>query len=100
MNKLTLLKVKSVKLSLIKKLKERRLSLNSDFNRKDILPFKYKKTIVVKRSEKLDSLKNDVQAVGDSFIDIIKQGDSQVKINVGFNNKQKMNQIMKKYFSK
>ena len=100
MKKLIPLKVKSVKLSLIKKLKERRLSLNSDFNRKDILPFKYKKTIVVKHSEDLDALKKDVQSTSNSFIDIIKQGDSQVKINVGFNNKQKMNQIMKKYFSK
>ena len=100
MNKLTLLKVKSVKLSLIKKLKERRLSLNSNFNQKDILPFKYKKTVVVNSYEKLNSFKKDVHAVGDSFIDIIKQGDSQVKINFGFNNKQKMNQIMKKYFLK
>jgi hypothetical protein len=100
MKKLTILKVKSVKLSLIKKLKERRLSLNSNFNQKDILPFKYKKTIVVKSYEKLDSFKKDVQSISDSFIDIIKQGDSQVKINVGFNNKQKMNQIMNKYFLK
>jgi hypothetical protein len=100
MKKLIPLKVKSVKLSLIKKLKERRLSLNSNFNRKYILPFKYKKTIVVNSYEKLDSLKKDVQSLSDSFIDIINQGDSQVKINVGFNNKQKMDKIMKKYFSK
>ena len=87
-----------MKSSLIKKLKERRLSLESEFDHKKILPFKHKKYIVIKNSEKLDSLKQDVQAAKASFIDIMKCGDSKVRIEIGFNNKQKMNQIMKKHF--
>jgi hypothetical protein len=91
-----ILKVKSGTSSLLKRLRERGLSKPSTPNK--IVPFKYKKTIVVKSSEKLESLKKDVQSAGDSFIDIMKQGDSKVQIKLGFNNKQKMNQLMKKHF--
>ena len=43
-------------------------------------------------------MKKDVQSAGESFIDIMKQADSKVQIKVEFNNKQKMNQLLNKYF--
>jgi hypothetical protein len=91
-----ILKVKGGTSSLLKRLKERGLSKSP--NIKKIVPFKYKKTIVVNNFNKLEFLKKDIQSVGDSFIKIIKQGDSKVQIKLGFNNKKNMDQLMNKYF--
>ena len=91
-----ILKVKSGTSSLLKRLKERGLSKSPNVER--IVPFKYKKTIIVKNFNKFGFLKKDVQSVGDSFIEIIKQGDSKVQIKLGFNNKKRMDQLMNKYF--
>jgi len=37
--------------------------------------------IIINKLDKLDSLKKDVQSVGNSIMDIMKRGDSKVKIN-------------------
>ena len=50
------------------------------------------KKIMLKNSIKLDLLRRDIQSVKNSVIDMMKQGDSKVKI--GFNNDQKI----KKHF--
>jgi len=91
-----ILKVKNGTSYLLKRLGKRGLTKTS--NQKKFVPFKYKKTIVVESSENFESMKKDVQYAGESFIDIMKQADSKVQIKVEFNNKQKMNQLLNKYF--
>ena len=90
-----ILKLKNGRSYLLKMLGERGLTKTSN---QKFVPFKYKKTIVVESSENFESMKKDVQSAGESFIDIVKQADSKVQIKVEFNNKQKMNQLLNKYF--
>ncbi len=43
--------------------------------------------LIIRHSKKLEELRKDVKSVSDSFLDVIKQGDSKVQIKSGFNNK-------------
>jgi hypothetical protein len=88
-----ILKAKMIRLNWIQRIKERGI-----FHPKNKINIKYKTEITVTNFDKLDAFKADIQSMRNSFIDIMKHSDSEVKIKLEFYNKKKMNQLMNKHF--
>jgi len=88
-----ILKAKTIRLNWLKRIKERGV-----FHPKNKFNIKYKTELVITNFNKLDTFKADIQSMSNSFINIMKQGDSEVKIKLEFNNKSKINQLINKYF--
>ena len=94
--------VKGSKTSVMKRIRERGMKSLKDLKeqgltQRDVLPFRFRKTITVKPSPYVQELKEDMYKLKNVFIEV-KEEKTKTIIRMGFNSKKTMNPILEKYF--
>ena len=85
-----------MKIKSMKEISMRRLREKSIFHTKNIFNYKYKTIIEVSTHQKFENLKLELNNIKKSLFNFVNSGDD--KINIKYNDKNKFNSIINKYF--